>query len=123
MTAHARTPATTDERIARLEAQITKLQVKQGDLHGQLRQAQLEQWQARIDDLEVQMHLGALDANERVTALADQLRARWAAARSQIETAPSTATDVADTLRTGVEKAYAEIRTAMLESKQKVTRP
>jgi hypothetical protein len=115
------TEMTTEDRIAKLEGQSAKLQTKQGELYAQLRRAQLEQWQGRIDDLEVQMHLGALEANERITALADQLRSRWAATRLQMEMTPSTATEVIDRLRVGVEKAYEEMRQAILESKQKVT--
>lgn len=115
------TDKTTEERIARLEAQLTKLQSKQGDLYAQLRKAQLEQWQGRIDDLEVQMHLGAMEANERLTDLLDQLRSRWATARAQMEAAPATGTDVVDTLRSGVEKAYDEVRAALLESRRKVS--
>ena len=49
----------TDARIAKLEANIKALQAKQVALHKQLTDAQVEQWQARIDDLEVQVHLGA----------------------------------------------------------------
>lgn len=115
------TEMTTEERIARLEGQITKLQSRQSELHSQLRKAQLELWQGRIDDLEVQMHLAALDANDRLTGLADQLRSRWAAARVQIETAPATATEVVDRLRLGVENAYDEMRKALLESRDKVS--
>ena len=74
---------TSDERIARLEAQIEKLQTKQSDLHRQLIQAQRDQWQGRVDDLEVQMHLGAMEANDKAAALMDQLRSRWADARGQ----------------------------------------
>lgn len=115
------TEMTTEDRIARLEGQITKLQSRQTELNGQLRKAQLELWQGRIEDLEVQMHLAALDANDRLTALADQLRSRWAATRQQMETSPSTATEVVDRLRLGVENAYDEMRRALLESREKVT--
>ena len=116
------TERTTEDRIAKLEGQITKLQSRQSELYQQLRRAQLEQWQGRIDDLEVQMHLASLDVNDRLTALADQLRSRWATARLQMETAPSTATEVIDRLRVGVENAYDEMRKALLESRQKISR-
>lgn len=115
------TEMTTEDRIAKLEGQIDKLQSRQSELYGQLRKAQLELWQGRIDDLEVQMHLAALDANDRLTALADQLRSSWATTRLQMESAPSTATEVVDRLRVGVENAYDEMRRALLESRHKVT--
>lgn len=111
----------TDERIARLEAQIDKLQTRQAELYQQLAQAQRDQWQGRVEDLEVQLHLATMDASERVNALMDQLRSRWAEARGQLEEAGSTATSVGDTLRVGLEKAVRDLRQALLESKNKVS--
>jgi multidrug resistance efflux pump len=111
---------TTDERIAALEAQIDKLKARQSDLYRQLAQAQRDQWQGRIDDLEVQMHLGAMEANDRVNSLMDQLRTKWAEARGQFDEATSTASSVADTLRSGLEKAVRDVRNALLESKNKI---
>lgn len=111
---------TTEERIAKLEAQISKLQAKQADLHKQLTKAQIDQWQGRIEDLEVQLHLGAMDTNDRLTLLMEQLRSRWSDARRQFEEATSTASSVADTVRTGLENAVKELRKALLESKSKL---
>jgi len=112
---------TTEERIAKLEAQIDKLHARQAELHKQLNKAQIDQWQGRIEDLEVQMHLGAMETNDKVTALMDQLRSKWADARRQFDDAASTASSVADTVRTGLEKAFKELRKALLESKSKLT--
>lgn len=112
---------TTEERITALEQQITDLELKQSDLHEKLTKAQVEQWQARIDDLQVQLHLGAMETNEHLATLIDQLRSRWAAARVQMESASAVATDVGDTVRVGLEKAYGETRSALLASKNKVS--
>jgi len=112
---------TTEERIAKLEAQIDRLQKKQTELYEQLTQAQIDQWQGRIEDLEVQVHLGAMEANDKVSALMDQLRSRFADARGQLEGATSTASAVAETLRAGLENASREIRKAVLESKSRVS--
>ena len=112
---------TTEERIAKLEAQIDKLQAKQAELHKQLTKAQIDQWQGRLEDLEVQMHLGAMDTSDKLTALMDQLRNRWADARRQFEYTISTASSVADTVRTGLENAFSDVRKALLESKSKLT--
>jgi len=112
---------TTDERIAKLEAQIDDLRAKLADLHAQMNKAQIEQWRGRIEDLEVQMHLGAMETSDRLNALMARVRARWADARKQFEDRTSTATSVADTVRTGVENAFAELRKALLESKSKLT--
>jgi chromosome segregation ATPase len=112
---------TTDERIAKLEAQISKLQAKQADLHKQLARAQIDQWQGRIEDLEVQMHLGAAEASDKLTTLMGQLRSRWADAQRQFEDAGATASSVADTVRSGLQKAVSELRKALLESKAKLS--
>ncbi len=112
---------TTEERMAKLEAQIDKLQAKQAELHKQLTKAQIDQWQGRLEDLEVQMHLGAMETSDKLTALMDQLRNRWAEARRQFEDTFSTASSVADTVRTGLETAFSEVRKALLESRRKLT--
>ena len=112
---------TTEERIAKLEAQIDDLRAKLTDLHKQMTKAQIDQWQGRIEDLEVQMHLGAMETSDRVNTLMARLRGMWADARKQVEDRTSTATGVADTLRTGLENAFAELRKALLESKNKLS--
>lgn len=110
---------TTDERIAQLQAQIDDLHAKLADLHKQMTQAQLDQWQGRIEDLEVQMHLGAMETTDRLNTLMGHLRARWADARRQFEDRTSTASSMADTVRTGLENAFAELRKALLETRSK----
>ena len=110
----------TDERIAELESQIGMLQEEQARLRQQLTEAQLDQWQGRIDDLEVQMHLGAMDASDRLTVLMKQLRDRWADAQRQFEESIRTASSVTETVRAGLENAFADLRKALLESKSKL---
>jgi SMC interacting uncharacterized protein involved in chromosome segregation len=112
---------TMEERVAQLEAQIGKIKAKQAELHKQLTKAQIDQWQGRLEDLEVQMHLGAMETSDRLTALMDQLRSRWADARRQFEDTIATASSVADTVRTGLESAFNEVRKALLESRSKLT--
>jgi chromosome segregation ATPase len=112
---------TTEQQIAKLEAQIEKLHARQAELYKQFTKAQIDQWQGRIEDLELQMHLGAMETNDKVTALMNQLRSKWAEARQQFDDAASTASSVADTVRTGLEKAFKELRKALLESKSKLT--
>ena len=111
---------TTDEHISQLQAQIDELHAKQAELHKQFAKAQIDQWQGRIEDLEMQMHLGATEANDKLTKVMAQLRSKWADARRQFEEASSTASSVADTVRTGLEKAVADVRKALLESKSKI---
>jgi hypothetical protein len=69
---------TNEDRITGLEAQIRKLQAEQAELRMQLAKAQLDRWRGRIEDLEVQMHLGAMEAGDEPTALMRQLRGKSA---------------------------------------------
>ena len=111
---------TTDDRITKLETKIRKLEDRETDLRKQLAEAQLDQWQGRIENLEVQMHLGAMEANDELTALMNRVRARWADARQQFERGISTASSVGDTVRAGLENAVQDLRKALLESKSKL---
>lgn len=111
---------TTEERIARLEGQIEELRTRQSELHQQLAQAQLDQWQGRVEDLEVQMHLAAMEANDKAADLMQQVRSRWADVRKQVEGATSTATSIGGSLREGLEKAVRDLRKALLESRNKL---
>ena len=111
---------TNEDRIPALEAQIRKLQAEQAKLRKQLARAQLDQWRGRIEDLEVQMHLGAMETSDQLTALMHQLRGKWADARRQFEENVSSASDVADTVRTGLENAYDDLRNALLEARNRL---
>jgi hypothetical protein len=82
-----------------------------------LTKAQIDQWQGRIEDLEV----GALETSHKLTALVGHLRSRWADARRQLEDRASTASSLADTVRTGLENAFAEVSKALLDTKNKLS--
>jgi len=111
---------TNGDRITGLEAQIGKLQAEQAKLREQLARAQLDQWRGRIEDLEVQMHLGAMETSDQLTTLMRQLRGKWADARRQFEENVPTASDVADTVRAGLENAFDDLRNALLEARNKL---
>ena len=111
---------TTEERIARLEGQIEELSLRQSELQQQLAQGQLDQWQARVEDLEVQLHLASMEANDRVAALMQQLRTRWAEVRGHVDGATATALSIGSTLREGLEKSILDLRQALLDSRNKL---
>jgi chromosome segregation ATPase len=111
---------TTEDRMTQLERQIDELQAHQADLRKQLAQAQLDQRRGRIEDLELQIHLAVMEANDKLTTLMSQLRDKWADSRRRYEESITTASSVADTLGTGLEKAIEDLRTALLESKAKL---
>lgn len=112
---------TNEERITQLEVQLDELNTKQTELYQQLAQAERDKWQGRIDDLEVQVHLGAMEGNDRANELMDRLRRRWYEARGQFDDAAETAIDVGSTLRDGLQNAVRDVRQALLESKSKIT--
>ncbi len=111
---------TEHDRIVQLESQITELRKQQDELYEQLAQAERDRWQGCIDDLEVQLHLGAMDANDRVRELMDALRSAWNDANHELDVRSSTATDVGATLRNGLQNAVRDVRQALVESQQKI---
>ncbi|GEP37745.1 hypothetical protein NPS01_14080 [Nocardioides psychrotolerans] len=111
----------TNERIARLEQQIDELTSTQDVLRHRLARAQRDQWQSRVEDLEVQFHLGAMEANDRAAVLLEELRKKWAEVRGQLDEATSTASGVGDTMRSGLESAVRDLRKALLDSKARIS--
>lgn len=103
-----------EQRIATLESHIAELQAELAETRRQLTDAQLDQWKGRIDELEVQMHLGRLDAEKQMEPVVEQLRNRWLDAREQVtqagSAAASAASDAFGALRQGVEQAMDQLR-------------
>lgn len=99
-----------EDRISGLEARITELQTELAATRKQLTDAQLDQWKGRIDELEVQMHLGRLDAEEQMAPVVEQLRNWWLDAREQVGNAGNAAGDAFSSLRSGVEQAMEQLR-------------
>jgi hypothetical protein len=109
-------------RITELERRLDELHEQQDELRRQLAEARSDQWQARIDDLDVQAHLAAMEAEDRLEPLIERLRNQWLDARRQFDSGASTASDVIDRLRDGFEQAGRDIRDALADISQKVTR-
>lgn len=114
------THTTSEDRIKALEAQIEKLRARQTKLNTQLAQAEVDRWHGRIEDLELQIHLGSMETNEKLKVLLDQLHRRWAEATAQLESTTSAATEGADAVFGSLKTAYKDIRGAMLETKNKI---
>jgi predicted nucleic acid-binding Zn-ribbon protein len=93
-------------RVAALEAQVAQL-------NKDLLESQLDEWKARIDALEVQLHLGQMEAREELNPLIEQLRNRWLDARQQFDRAGSAAEEALAALREGIRKAVADLRAAL----------
>jgi chromosome segregation ATPase len=102
-----------EQRIKDLEAQLTDIKQEQAQLNKDLVEAQLDQWKGRIDELEVQMHLGRLEADDTMQPLIEQLRNRLLDARQQVDRTTSAAGDAIGALRSGVEQAMDDLRSAI----------
>lgn len=112
---------TDNDRIAKLQAQIDKVEAKQAELYEQLAEARLDQWKGRLEDLEVQVHLGAMDTNDRVAAVVQRARDRWDDAKTQLGGATAVAADVVETVRGGFESALDDVRRALLDAKKQAS--
>lgn len=109
---------TAEERIAKLETQIEKLEAEQRKLRERLTQAQVEQWQGRIEDIEVQSHLASLEAQDRLGPLRDDLRNQWLEVKTQLGRSKDTAADVLETVRESVDSAIKTLRDAVLDTRK-----
>lgn len=107
-----------DDRINALEGHIKELSAELAETRKQLAEAQLDQWKGRIDELEVQLSLGKLEAEEQMNPVLEQLRNRWLDAQRQIGGATSTAGDVFGSLRSGVESAWDDLRQAVADARK-----
>lgn len=110
-----------EDEVQRLEARIAELEEEQAALRRQLNQAQIDQWEGRIDDLEVQIHLASLEAQERVDPLLEALRNRWLDAREQLGHGADAAGDAFGALRSGLQQAVRDIRDALDEARRAAT--
>lgn len=107
-----------NEHVTQLQAHINALTATQDAMRQELADAKIDQWQARIDDLEVQVHLAALDTGDRIAPLMDDLRNIWLDARNQLEGTVGATKSARDGVRSSLETAYRDVRTAVLETRK-----
>lgn len=113
---------TTDERISALETSLDALSTTQADLRSQLRQARVDRWQDRIDDLELQIRLGVAEGGDRVTRASTTLHHTWNQARTQLLDASTEAGVAAESLHERLRNAYDDARAALIDTKNDLTR-
>ena len=70
-----------------LEGRVHALETQLDDLRRRLAESELDDWKARIDQLEVQAHLGEMEAEEQLEPLIEQMRNRLLDARAQFDKA------------------------------------
>ena len=68
-----------------LTARVAALEEQLASLRQQLAESEIDDWKARIDHLEVQLHLGEMGARDQIAPLVEQLRNRWLDARAQLD--------------------------------------
>lgn len=111
---------TPEERIANLDSRIDDLQAAHNIVVRQLALAHVDHWQTRIDDIEMHVRLGTVEAADRIAVLSAELNTRWRAARTQLASASSTTSEVTDTIRSGLESAFKDVRDAVIESRKQL---
>jgi chromosome segregation ATPase len=111
-----------DDRIDKLEARLQELESQHAELRQQLARAEIDQWRGRIEDLEVQLDLGSMEARDRLAPFVEELRNRWLDAKRQADQAASSASSAVDQLRTGLEQAMDDIRSAVRSAKERLDR-
>ncbi len=111
---------TTQDRIKALEDQMEALRIEQAELRKQLVDAEAERWQERIDDLELQLHLAAMETNDKISALLQQLQQTWAVGKAQIGRRSSAASEGAENVRDSLRTAFTEVRKAILDTTHKI---
>ncbi len=104
-----------DKRITDIEDRIEALSTQIQELQGQLAELELDQWRGRIDDLEVQLHLGAMAGRDRLAPLVEKLRNSYLDARESVTSTASSAGDMSVRIRKGLEQAMNDIRKAVLD--------
>lgn len=73
------------DRIAHLEARIKALRDEQSQLLREQTKVEVDKWHGRINDLEVQMHLGAMEVDEKLAPLIEKMRHAWEEAKSVLD--------------------------------------
>jgi len=112
----------TEEQIAVLDTRIEELEDEVAELRSQVLKAHVEQWRGRIEDLEVQVHLGSMEVAERTAPLVQTLQDRWLDAQARMSDSPQTASAVFDALRSGLEQAMSDVRSAVIDASHAAVR-
>jgi hypothetical protein len=104
-----------------LEARVHALEADLDALRRRLAESELDEWKARIDQLEVQAHLAKLEGDERLQPLVEQLRNRWLDAKAQFDKAGSAAGGALGTVGDGVRSAAKDLGDALAEAVRRLT--
>jgi len=104
-----------------LEARVAALEEQLHALRSELVEGQLDDWKARIDQLEVQAHLGQMEARGEIEPLLEQMRNRLLDARQQLDRVGGAAGDAVGSLSDGVKSAVDDLRKALSDAAERIT--
>lgn len=106
----------TDTRIDELERKVEDLSNRVEKLTEALADTAVENWQTRIEQLQLQAALGRMEVRDEITPVMDRLRNAFEAARSELTEVPALVGEAADDLRPALrrfETAFDEARRAL----------
>ena len=90
-------------RIDQLEQRIDELEKTSVDAH-------LEEWKAKIDNLQLQASLAKMDASDEVKSSLDRLNDTWNGVRDRLEQLAADSRRATGSLAGGLKSAGSEIR-------------
>jgi O-succinylbenzoate synthase len=104
-----------------LEARVKALEEQMSSLRTEMVEGQLEEWKARIDQLEVQAHLGQMEARGEIEPLLELMRNRLLDARQQLDRVGGAAGDAVASVSDGVKSALDDLRKALADAADRLT--
>jgi hypothetical protein len=104
------------------ERQVDHLSRQVAEMMSFMAGTQLDQWMARIEDLELQASLARMELREEAGPRIEDLKSRLETARTELATAGDRAGDVWGVLSEGVRAAFSDLKSAFEETKDLVTR-
>ncbi|MFN8040518.1 MAG: hypothetical protein U0Q07_14995 [Acidimicrobiales bacterium] len=104
-----------------LKARIADLEQQVAELRAQLYESEIQDWKARIDQLEVQAKLGSMEARDEINPVLERLRNLVLDARAQMEQSQSSVGDAIGSIREGVVNAVRDISQGWDDAISKLT--
>ncbi len=85
--------------------------------------AQLKEWSAKIDELEVKAHTAKEDVKTKYSEQIKELKEQRDAAVHKLQELKETSSEAWDIMKAGAETAWSDLKKAINEAKQKFQKP
>lgn len=109
-----------DITLEGLKDQVAELREELSDLNRRFLDEQLEAWGARLDELDIQLHLARMDARDDLRPLVERLQERLGSARADAGQLTGSASDAMKAARDAVQNAVTDLRSGMQEVLEKL---